>query len=342
MKSDAYQLIVRKAGERRIPLVAHWELTYRCNLDCVHCYATSRERPGEMNAAEVAAGLEQLAGLGCLFLNLTGGEALMRRDILDIIRIAKGLNFAVRLLTNGVLLEPAMADRLAELGLISVEISLYALDPAVHDAITRRPGSHSMTMAGIRAALDRGLNVAIKTMIMRSNVREFEGLAEFARSAGARFVFDYILVPADNGARPMDEHGLNEDELTAFILARGRPGVPSADTPPDSEPLCGAGATGLAVTPDGDVLPCLAIRRNIGNIRTRPLAEIWRDPALDKIRDFRYSDLEKCGKCDLLKYCLRCPGVALAEGGGLLGCSGLACMAARAARRAAEDGGKAQ
>jgi MoaA/NifB/PqqE/SkfB family radical SAM enzyme len=86
MQPDAYQKILQKTFERKIPFNAQIELTYRCNLSCVHCYATNRNLADELSTAEVENVLQQLADLGCLFLSLTGGEIFCRNDAIQIMQ----------------------------------------------------------------------------------------------------------------------------------------------------------------------------------------------------------------------------------------------------------------
>lgn len=345
--NDPYQRILEKTYEQRIPFNAHWELTYRCNLACVHCYATDRKRAGELTTREAENILDQLAEARCLFLCFTGGEIFCRRDLMYLLRAAKGRGFALRLLTNGSLLTAKEADELAEIVPLSVEFSLYAMNPAIHDQITGVTGSHEKTFEAIRLCRERGLNTAVKTILLKYNLAEYPALAAFAKETGARFVFDYLLAPADNGERPMARHGLSENEIFDFIMSRHSPDVSrhspdhavqagSGTKPAMADPICGQGCNTFAITPFGDVLPCLAIRQSAGNLRERKFKEIWADSALDKIKNARYASLKECAACSLFEYCPRCSGVALAECGSVFGRSESACMAARAIKRARE------
>lgn len=333
---NAYQALLEKTYERRIPFSAHWELTYRCNLSCVHCYATDRQRKGELSTAEILRVLDQLAEANCLFLCFTGGEIFCRNDLLDVLRAAKSRGFAFRLLTNGALLTPKLADTLVELTPLSVEFSLYALNPAIHERITTVKGSHGKTMAAIRLCRERGLNTVVKSVLLKSNLGEFATLSGFAKELGARFVFDFLLAPSDDGARPMAIHGLSEDELCGFFLRQGRLEGYRGAVPARSEPVCGQGGNTLAITPFGDVLPCLAIRKSVGNLRDRTFREIWHNSALEQIRCIRYAHLHECGECLVAGFCVRCSGMALAECGNILGRSESACLTAHAMKRAVD------
>ena len=338
MPTNSYQAILDKAFDRRIPLNAQVELTYRCNQTCLHCYATTRNLTNELSTAEVEDVFRQLADLNCLFLSLTGGEIFCRSDALPLAWSAKGMNFALSIFTNGTLLNEDVAAELADIEPLSVEISLYAMNPSIHDGITRVPGSHEKTLKAIRLCRRLGLNTAIKTPLLAVNVSEYSALASFALSIGSRFVFDFILDPTDDGSRPMQLHGLTEDQIYKFI----RTNAPPAPSQPVSGPvptdtLCGAGSSAVCITPIGDILPCLAIRQPAGNIRTRSLREIWTSPNLDRMRNLRYGMLKDCATCEYLPYCSRCSGIALAECGNIAGKCECSCLVARATKRAVTD-----
>lgn len=334
MQPDAYQKILQKTFDLKIPFNAQIELTYRCNLSCVHCYATNRTIANELSTTEVENILRQLADLGCLFLSLTGGEIFCRNDAIQIMRSAKSKGFALNLFTNVTLITPELADALQEIEPLCVEISLYAMNPDIHDRITGEPGSHGMTMAAIKLLKERNVNFAIKSPLLKYNVSEYKSLARFAKDMKARFVFDFILVPADNGTHPMPLHGLSEEEVYNFFMANGEPESSTPAKPDSSDTLCGAGSNALCITPCGDVLPCLAIRQSVGNVRDRPLKEIWTRPNLDNFRNLRYCDLQECVDCEYAAYCSRCSGVALAECGNVTGKCECACTVARAIKRA--------
>jgi len=332
-----YQTLLQHSFERRIPFAVHWELTYRCNHDCVHCYAISRNGGAELALSEIESTLDELVDLGTLFLVLTGGELWVRSDALSILRLIHERHFAYHVFTNGTLIDAAVADVLATLYPYQVEISLFALEAEVHDRITRQRGSCQKAMQAVRMCRDRRVPVTVKVPVLRYNVDQYRAVAEFALALGARCVFDYVLVPRDDRAPVMAEHGLSEPQMVAFIRRNQAGPMVPGQPPRPSDPLCGAGMNTLCISPTGNVYPCLAIRRPLGNIRHASLKTIWRSEGFDIYRQLRYDQLKECERCSLTGFCSRCMGLADAESGDLLGHSELACMAARAAFRAAAD-----
>jgi len=132
--------LVRKTVERHLPWNVHIDLTYRCNERCVHCYLDHHDH-GEMTTREVKNVLDQLADAGALFLTFSGGEIFLRQDLFELIRYARGLNFDVSLKTNALLIDESRARKLRELDIRKIQISIYSADAAIHDAITKVPGS---------------------------------------------------------------------------------------------------------------------------------------------------------------------------------------------------------
>ena len=138
--SGLIQEMSDKAQRLGIPLAVQLDLTYRCNERCVHCYLDHDDH-GEMNTSEIKELLEQMAEAGVFFLTLSGGEIMMRRDFFEIVEYARQLSFCVKLKTNAVMVRQREADRIQELALDSVQISVYSHRDEVHDAITKLPGS---------------------------------------------------------------------------------------------------------------------------------------------------------------------------------------------------------
>jgi MoaA/NifB/PqqE/SkfB family radical SAM enzyme len=134
------QQIQERAARKKIPFSCHFDLTYHCNLNCVHCYVVKEDRP-ELNTAEVKSILDQLAAAGTLYLSFSGGEIFTREDFFEIAEYARKLHFALRLLTNGTLIDEETADRIAALNPDLVSISIYSANPEIHDEITSVPGS---------------------------------------------------------------------------------------------------------------------------------------------------------------------------------------------------------
>lgn len=318
--SDPYERIVKKTLDKFIPFKVDWEITYRCNLNCAHCYQTGPSSDKELTTKEIYSVLDELADLCCLYMTFTGGEILLREDFFDIAKYARKKEFAIRLFTNGTLIDKETADKIKELNPLSVEISLYGTDPLVHENITKNPGSYKKTINAFDLLRKRNINTVVKCTVMKDNVSEFDKLKDFAQSIGSRFIFSLTIIPKINGSKEILEFRLNQDQLKELFCLEDwmiegitKGGVHSY------KPLCSAGINSLYISPYGEVFPCVVLREHCENLKELPLREIWKSLFFKKIRRIEFEDLKKCSGCDLSYYCDRCAGLALLETGDLLG-----------------------
>ena len=202
----------QKASALGIPLSAHFDITWRCNERCVHCYL-DHDLKGEMSTEEIKGVLKQLANTGTFFLSISGGEPLLRRDCFEILEYARSLRFNVKLKTNAVMIGPKEAQRLKDLGIEQIQISVYSHRPEIHDAITKLPGSLKRTLDAIRRMTAIGLKVSITNVLMKHNVTDGRHVQKLAKELGVSFVIDPTITPMLNGDRSILSLGLSGKEL---------------------------------------------------------------------------------------------------------------------------------
>ena len=175
---------IARSVAQNIPLNVHFDLTYRCNERCLHCYL-EHEDHGELTTVEVKGILDQLAGAGTLFLTFSGGEIFLRRDFLELAAYAKQLHFDLSLKTNALLVNRERAARLRALGVSKIQISIYSADPAIHDAITKVRGSFERSLQAIRFLKAQGLQVKIACPLMKLNVGGLAAVQALAKGTEA-------------------------------------------------------------------------------------------------------------------------------------------------------------
>jgi len=305
-----------------VPLGVQLDVTYRCNERCVHCYLDHDDH-GEMSIGEIRDVLRQLADAGTLFLTLSGGEVLMRMDFFDILAYARSLLFAVKIKTNAFMIREKQADRMRELGVQSVQVSIYSHRPQVHDAITKLPGSLKRSIAGIRFLQSRGLKVIVANVLMRQNFSDYAGVKALALELGAQWTIDPTITPKLDGDTSVMGLGIGGAELKqAFRNADLVGNVEEFCAPPrpvddgalDGTP-CSAGHTFCYISPYGDVFPCVQFPLPTGNVRRQSFLDIWRHSRqMHEVRSIRGRDLPVCSTCTHLGTCTRCPGLAYMEG----------------------------
>ncbi len=305
-----------------VPLGVQLDVTYRCNERCVHCYLDHDDH-GEMTAAEMRDVLRQLADAGTLFLTLSGGEVLMRMDFFDILEYARLLLFCVKVKTNAFMIREKQADRMRELGVDSVQVSIYSHRAEVHDAITKLPGSLKRSIAGMRFLQSRGLRVIIANVLMRQNLRDYAGVKALAQELGAQYTIDPTITPKMDGDRAVVGLGIGGEDLRQVFRTADLVGnVEEFCAPPravDDDTLdglpCSASHSFCYISPYGDVFPCVQFPLPTGNVRRQKFLEIWRhSKRMNEVRSIRGRDLPACSTCAHLGSCTRCPGLAYMEG----------------------------
>jgi radical SAM protein with 4Fe4S-binding SPASM domain len=314
--------MVAKALKLNIPLNVHLDLTYRCNERCVHCYLDHNDH-GEMTTGEIKDLLDQMADAGVFYLTISGGEIMMRRDFFEILEHARKRTFSIKLKTNGILIRKKEADRIKDLGVESVQISIYSHVPEVHDAITKLPGSLRQSIEAIRRLRAHGIHVIMANVLMVHNAADYSGVRALAAELDAQFIMDPTITPMMDGDRSILK--LNVDEAALREVFRNEALVGNVEEfcappqGPDEEALdmmpCSAGHTACYVSPYGDVYPCVQFPLPSGNVRHMKFVDIWRDsPQLKEVRSITLRDMPSCSKCAHGATCTRCPGLAFLEG----------------------------
>jgi radical SAM protein with 4Fe4S-binding SPASM domain len=349
--------LISRTVEKRRPLSVHFDLTYRCNERCLHCYLDHDDH-GELTTAECIAVMEDLASAGTLFLTFSGGEIFLRPDLYEILAAARRLHFDVSLKTNALLVTTERAARLREFGVRRVQISVYSDVPQVHDAITKVSGSLQRTLAAIPLLLEQGLQVKLACPLMQENLLAYRGVMALAEKLGIPYVLDLTITPMMDGSggplahrasvssllpvlqdprlhacKPQPSAGVNR--VVESSLASLGSAVSSGNSAYEDLP-CSAGHNSCYISPYGDVFPCVQLPQAAGNLRRERFSDIWyHAPQLERLRGIRESHLPVCSRCEIRSYCERCPGLALMEGGDLLGAYERACELAEQKARLA-------
>jgi AdoMet-dependent heme synthase len=315
-----------------------WHLTERCNLHCRHCYQSGRPED-ELSLAEKRDLLEEIAEMlagweecnGIRFtptFNITGGEPLISPDLFIVMAEIARLGYDQSLLTNGTLVTPETAARLAALRVAGVQVSIEG-PPEVHDAI-RGKGSYAAAVAGVRHLLKSGLKVTLNATLSRLNAPYLDDMLRIAAELGVQRLGLTRLVPYGHG-RDISGEMLSPDEVRKLYeaaFAAALPGLKVVTGDPVAAQLsddrarvpgsppcggCAAGVSGLTITADGTILPCRRLPVPIGNVRTDSLREVWAtSDVLSRLREQGLYN-GKCATCGRWSVCRGCRGVAYAS-----------------------------
>ncbi len=319
--------------QQHVPFTVLWELTHACNLDCVMCYNVPLAEP-ELTTAECLDVLEQLAAAGTLRLTLSGGEILTRRDFFTIGERARALGFALNLKTNGTLLTPATADRLAALDPVQVDISLLGATDATFDAVASSRHTLQRVLRGVHLLQERGVRVKLNTLLTTLNLAEREQMLDLAQELGVYYEQVFKISAADDGRNKAVQHQLSLQEMTGVFAADQTPF--KARMPAPTTRTCQVGLSSCLISPYGEVYPCIELRIPAGRLagaQRQPFADIWANaPVFQDMRArHTFANLPECQVCPINSYCEgRCAGLAWKEHGDPYGGNVLACQQAQA------------
>jgi len=320
--SGLLEEMTAKALRLNIPLNVQLDITYRCNERCVHCYLDHDDH-GEMTTEEIKRLLDEMADAGVFILTLSGGEIFLRKDFFEILEYARQLMFCVKLKTNAVFIREHEAARIRDLGVESIQVSIYSHRPEVHDAITLVKGSLKRSVDAIRFLHSQGLRVIIANVLMAQNMADYQGVRALANELGVECTLDPTVTPMMDGNRStvglgVDSKALRQvfrdaslvGDVDEFCAIAAESSADALDATP-----CSAGHTACYVSPYGDVFPCVQFPLPTGNVRQQGFLDIWRNSSqMNDVRSIRLKDLTTCTSCSHVASCTRCPGLAYMEG----------------------------
>ena len=286
----SYQKTAVRTWNENILFSALVELTYRCNLDCVFCYNDLGLQGRPMTLDDYQRFFGDLASLSCLHLTLSGGEPLVHPQFFEIAAKGRDLGFVLRIKSNGHSLRGRTLRRLKEeIDPFVVEVSLHGASAGTHDRQTRVAGSFERLLANFEEMSAEGLRFKINSTLTRWNESEIEGMFALAERFGAPLTVDPDVTPRDDGdLSPLDLSATPEGLRRLFSYGRTDDVVRQGDAElptVDSKKHCGAGSSGIAVDPFGNVYPCVQWRRPVGNLHQRSIRDIWSGNAkLEEVR----------------------------------------------------------
>jgi radical SAM protein with 4Fe4S-binding SPASM domain len=287
-----------------------FELTYECNFKCGHCYIPAschkKYSVRQLTTRQVFSILDQLRDAGCLYLGLTGGEPFARSDCLDIIGYAVRRGLQVIVNTNASLLDKRKIDRLADLALNKIDITIPGMSREVFEQVTGVRGHHAAVFKNIELLHKRKVPLGFKSCLLKANFSETPSIKKFCRSLKALHrLDDGLLFRLDGSAEPF-LYRYEAAKCKGRSPARGNAGCGAEARHRRAFFPCQTGTTQAAITPAGELKPCLMITEPAFDILKMGLPAAWKN-----VRRFIYSIKPKrpaeCRTCDIKPYCTWCP-----------------------------------
>jgi radical SAM protein with 4Fe4S-binding SPASM domain len=324
--------------------VVVWNSTKTCNLECIHCYASAKKAkfPGEMTTEEAKAMIDDLASFNVPALLMSGGEPLVRPDILDLAEYATTKGIRVTFSTNGILITEEKAKRMAEIGVTYAGISIDGAEPR-HDHMRGKAGAFQETLKGVRNCRKYGIRVGLRFTATSENIGDIDTIFKLVEDEGIGRLCIYHLVYSGRGAYlsgidvPNDQKRVFMDKLIRQTDQWNKEGREvevmtvdnHADGPfiylwllendparaPQAYELVmknGGNRTGVAIgaiDSFGFVHPDQFTQHHIvGNIRERKFSEIWTDPYVALLAGLRERKSKLRGRCATCKWLSCCNG----------------------------------
>jgi radical SAM protein with 4Fe4S-binding SPASM domain len=334
------------------PFLVSYAITRKCNLKCKHCYsdATETAAPDELTLTEAKKLLDDLAGWGIKLLILDGGEPLCRDDFLEIASYASNKGMRVVVGSNGTLIDSQTAEKMKEAGVREVAISVDGATAKTHDEFRGEDGTFNKTLAGAKACKEAGLPFQFNTIIRKTTLPEIPEILNLAIKSGANAAEFFDIIQVSRVKERCAEEILSKDERKEImtwlaetqedspilirvpacpmypLLLKEKNIQPKRFSPqllhsvPYYHGGCAAGMPRgyITILPNGDLIPCMLLQINLGNIREKSVLKIWEEsPILAKLRSRELLE-GACGECVYRDTCAGCRGRAYEETGNMM------------------------
>lgn len=312
------------ASENFVPRLISWNLTFKCNLRCAHCYlnALEREGKGELNTDEGKMLIDQIVEVSKPILILSGGEPLLRNDIFELVKYGTEKGLRVTIGTNGTLITDDIARQLKLSGVPRIAVSLDSSIPERHDEFRGVKGSWKRTVEGIETCRRNDIDVQINTTVTQQNYDEIDDIMALAEKLEASKFHLFFLVPTGRGKKVEDVSPVMYEKMIKGVLEKSS--KYKLNVRPTCAPQfmriaklmkldvkhwmrgCIAGLSYCRIYPTGEVTPCPYLPIKLGDIREKRFRSIWFNSEIFRtLRDF--NNLKgKCGICEYRDVCGGC------------------------------------
>lgn len=299
------------------------ELTRKCNERCVHCYipALHKDRGVDMPFEDAKRYISQASEMGVLAVTLTGGEPFLHPAISDILYYARERDLLLFIFSNLTVVTTEQIHTLKDVNVAQIQVSLYSMDPAVHDLITTIPGSWTKTFTTINRMFEEDIPLQISCPATKYNYRHFQDVLKWSSEHGIKARTDISLNAQYDGNRGNLSNAPNGEMIAELLqgmlesdqdwkrdiasnYAKGIHLERAAD-----ENVCGAGVELLYIASTGRALPCSSWESlAAGDLKQHPLDEIWREsPQLKLLRDLKVRDYPDYVNSEFREFMTVCP-----------------------------------
>lgn len=288
-------------------------VTFRCQNDCMHCYAGSPKESAELSTSEWMKVINKIKEAGIFIVTFTGGEPTLREDLSKLLRYAQDNGLITGLITNGrKLSDNSYVKSLADAGLDFAQITVESHIPEIHDKMTCSPGSWEQTIQGLKNILSSEIYVSTNTTLTTLNYDRVLETMIFLRNLGVRNFSCNSLIYSGRGVSSSKELALPIEKLKVILVAMEQEAEEIGMTFTWFTPTrycelnpvnmglgvksCSAALLNMCIAPNGDVYPCQSYFKPVGNILRDKWNDIWNNPLCKELRERKYAPSE-CNDC---------------------------------------------
>ena len=318
VKENTQEFFLEEVQGRPLISSLQFELSSRCNERCIHCYIPNgKKNTGfDMPLAKVKGILDEFAEMGGIHVTLSGGEAFLHKDLLEICKYCREKDLKISILSNLISLKDEQIPVLKEVNLSLIQTSLYSMNPEIHDKITTVKGSFEKTKAAIEKLVAADIPVQISCPLMKANKDGYADVLKYAQKLKIKAQTDYIMMAQANldTSNLANRLSLEETEKVLrdiFEYDLEYQAITLNLKPKDEErkfdkerflkePVCGVGYDNCCITANGDVYPCAGWQEYVlGNVYKQSLKEIWENSERVKyLRKITNASFPKCADCE--------------------------------------------
>lgn len=309
------------------PLNGQIELTYLCNLDCIHCYCKGSEETGnELSTQQWKDILDQIHKEGCLWLTFTGGEPFLRDDFQELYTYARKKGFLINIFSNGVALSFKIFEFLKTNPPFMIEISLYGTSKEVYESITQVDGSFRKIMKNINLLSQLKIPLVLKTVGLKQNKNDILKVKALAEKllGEKKFKFDSFIFPRLNGDLTPCQSRLSPEEIieieshdSAMIAQRRKEYHMTNDSllrPKEFLYQCNIWRNNFFINPYGRIQFCHLSQKYSYDLNKIGFKKAFYNE-FPKLLKEKFKSDSKCISCELRKDCHFCPARACLETG---------------------------
>lgn len=315
-----------QAFKQCMPMVVTLELTQNCNFSCKHCYNYDRSgsmpesiRKNALDPQEIIQVIDQLPELGALYVNFSGGEALLNPHIEDFLQRARNNGLEPRLKTNGFLLTEDKCNRLQQAGLRAVDISLYGSNEKTYLDFTCVKSGYEKAIQGIKNIKKIGIDISINIILHKNNVEELSEMIRFCDEHQISYQISTEVTERYDKSKGARDYEITDEQFERLLL--GPYGNYFMTNNSDCSVQCSCARSVCGISAVGDVFPCIGAPIYCGNIRKEKLIDIWKNsPEMKKIRELKPEDFKECMQCEYIEFCNRSSGTVYVNTGNYTGC----------------------